>query len=104
MRAPRRGTSTERILRRPTRRAASRRKAGAVSSTSGGTYVLHAAGGGSIVRRVREFFADGGPLAAALPTFEVRSEQAELAQAVADALASGEHLLAEAGTGIGKSL
>ena len=38
------------------------------------------------------------------PGFEPRAEQAALAQAVADALERGEHLLAEAGTGIGKSL
>ena len=36
--------------------------------------------------------------------YEPRAEQAELAQAVADALETGEHLLAEAGTGTGKSL
>ena len=38
------------------------------------------------------------------PGFEPRAEQAALAQEVADALERGEHLLAEAGTGIGKSL
>ena len=39
-----------------------------------------------------------------LPGFEPRAEQAALAQEVADALERGQHLLAEAGTGIGKSL
>ena len=46
----------------------------------------------------------GGALAETLPGYEPREEQAELARAVADALAAGEHLLAEAGTGTGKSL
>jgi ATP-dependent DNA helicase DinG len=50
------------------------------------------------------YFGPGGRLAAALPGFEPRGEQAALAQEVADALERGEHLLAEAGTGTGKSL
>ena len=49
-------------------------------------------------------FGLGGRLAQVLPGFESRPEQAALAAAVADALASGDHLLAEAGTGTGKSL
>ena len=50
------------------------------------------------------FFGSGGRLSASLPGFEPRAGQAALAQEVADALERGEHLLAEAGTGIGKSL
>ena len=42
-----------------------------------------------------DLFAQGGALAHTLPGYEPREEQAELARAVADALASGEHLLAE---------
>ncbi|HEY8872796.1 MAG TPA: ATP-dependent DNA helicase, partial [Stellaceae bacterium] len=38
------------------------------------------------------------------PGFEPRSEQAALAAAVERALATGEHLVAEAGTGVGKTL
>jgi ATP-dependent DNA helicase DinG len=53
---------------------------------------------------MRSFFGPGGRLAASLPGFEPREGQAALAQEVADALERGEHLLAEAGTGIGKSL
>jgi len=53
---------------------------------------------------MRAFFGHAGRLAASLPGFESRGEQAALAQEVADALERGEHLLAEAGTGIGKSL
>jgi ATP-dependent DNA helicase DinG len=51
-----------------------------------------------------EFFAPGGRLAAVLPSFEARPQQAALAEEVAEALERGEHLLAEAGTGTGKSL
>jgi ATP-dependent DNA helicase DinG len=53
---------------------------------------------------VEEYFGPSGRLAASLPGFESRAGQAALAEAVADALAGGEHLLAEAGTGTGKSL
>jgi ATP-dependent DNA helicase DinG len=53
---------------------------------------------------MREFFGSDGRLAASLPGFEPRDGQAALAQEVADALERGQHLLAEAGTGIGKSL
>jgi ATP-dependent DNA helicase DinG len=53
---------------------------------------------------VDDFFGPSSRLAAALPGFEPRGGQAALAQAVADALQGDEHLLAEAGTGTGKSL
>jgi ATP-dependent DNA helicase DinG len=53
---------------------------------------------------VREFFGPDGRLAGILPSFEPRAEQATLAAAVEHALATGEHLLAEAGTGTGKTL
>src|SRR5947209_1630683 len=46
----------------------------------------------------------GGALATTLPGFEARPEQAALAEAVELALLRGEHLVAEAGTGTGKSL
>jgi ATP-dependent DNA helicase DinG len=49
-------------------------------------------------------FGPRGRLATTLAGFEPREEQVALADAVAGALASGEHLLAEAGTGTGKSL
>jgi len=49
-------------------------------------------------------FAPGGALERALPDFEARPEQAALAAAVERALTFGEHLVAEAGTGVGKSL
>jgi ATP-dependent DNA helicase DinG len=53
---------------------------------------------------LHDAFAPGGALAATLPGYEARPEQAALAEAVEQALATGEHLLAEAGTGTGKSL
>jgi ATP-dependent DNA helicase DinG len=51
-----------------------------------------------------ELFAPGGRLAAVFPSFEPRPQQDAIAGEVADALERGEHLLAEAGTGTGKSL
>jgi ATP-dependent DNA helicase DinG len=53
---------------------------------------------------MRSFFGPGGPLASTLSGFEPRPGQAALAEAVADALECDQHLLAEAGTGTGKSL
>jgi ATP-dependent DNA helicase DinG len=53
---------------------------------------------------VEGFFAPGGRLERVLPGYEARPEQAALAAEVELALACGEHLLAEAGTGTGKSL
>ena len=55
-------------------------------------------------RAWRAFFEPGGRLEQVLPGYEARPEQAALAAAVELALASGQHLLAEAGTGTGKSL
>src|SRR5436305_12781894 len=53
---------------------------------------------------MEEVFGPGGTLAHALPEYEPRVEQTALAAAVERALSFGEHLLAEAGTGTGKSL
>ncbi len=53
---------------------------------------------------VEAFFGPGGGLATTFVGFEARPEQAELAGAVALALATGENLIVEAGTGVGKSL
>ena len=49
-------------------------------------------------------FAPGGPLSSALDGFEARSAQIEMAAAVADVFSGGGILLAEAGTGTGKTL
>jgi ATP-dependent DNA helicase DinG len=46
----------------------------------------------------------GGAVAENFPAYEHRAEQVTMLQAVAQALSEGQHLLVEAGTGIGKSL
>jgi ATP-dependent DNA helicase DinG len=53
---------------------------------------------------VAAVFAPGGALAAALDGFEARDAQVQMAAAVADVFADGGVLLAEAGTGTGKTL
>jgi ATP-dependent DNA helicase DinG len=52
---------------------------------------------------LRDIFGPAGPLARALPDFRVRREQLHMAQRVADALASRDSLVVEAGTGTGKT-
>jgi hypothetical protein len=59
--------------------------------------------GHEFVERVRAMFAPDGRLAHA-KNFEYRPEQQQMAAAVARALAVAEHLVVEAGTGVGKSL
>ncbi|MCI0638880.1 MAG: ATP-dependent DNA helicase [Gemmataceae bacterium] len=49
------------------------------------------------------FFGPGGPIARKLATYEPRPQQVAMADAVAQAIADGKHLMAEAGTGVGKS-
>ncbi len=53
---------------------------------------------------INKYFFPDGALAKALPSFEFRSEQADLARAVVEAFNRKSFLLAEAGTGVGKSL
>ncbi len=53
---------------------------------------------------VARHLAPDGPLAAVLPGYEARQEQAVMAQLVADSLNTSSQLLVEAGTGTGKSL
>ena len=53
---------------------------------------------------VAQAFADDGPLAGMLPSFEPRPSQRQMAAAVADIFEDGGILLAEAGTGTGKTL
>lgn len=52
---------------------------------------------------VRDLLGPDGPVARRLPDYEVRPQQLELAAAVAAAIADRRHLIAEAGTGTGKS-
>ena len=53
---------------------------------------------------VRELLGPDGAIARRLDDFEERPEQLEFAEAVEASLKAGRHLLAEAGTGIGKTL
>lgn len=53
---------------------------------------------------VEEIFGEGGSLEKSLPGYESRPEQVEMARAVTAAIEAGEHLVVEAGTGVGKSL
>ena len=53
--------------------------------------------------RAAELLAAGGPIAAALEGYEQRDPQIEMAAAVQEAFEAPHHLLAEAGTGVGKS-
>jgi ATP-dependent DNA helicase DinG len=46
---------------------------------------------------------NGGAIARRLANYEARPQQLDMADAVADAIARGEHLMVEAGTGVGKS-
>ncbi len=67
-----------------------------------------AAGAGGEVdarrRAVADAFAAGGPLSAAVAGFSPRSAQQEMALAVFDAIATRSTLVAEAGTGTGKTM
>ncbi len=53
--------------------------------------------------KAADFLGPSGPIAAALPGYEVRPEQLAMAEAVETAARSNRHLLVEAGTGVGKS-
>ena len=53
---------------------------------------------------ITDAFAADGPLASGFPGYETRPEQVELALAVEATMAEGGALVAEAGTGIGKSI
>src|SRR5437868_6000640 len=59
--------------------------------------------GSEFVERVRGFFSEQGPLSKA-KNFEFRPEQQEMAARIAQALEEEQHLVVEAGTGVGKSL
>ena len=60
-------------------------------------------GDDTLPAQVEAIFSPSGLLSRA-KNFEYRPQQQQMAVAVARALESGEHLLAEAGTGVGKSL
>jgi ATP-dependent DNA helicase DinG len=52
---------------------------------------------------LEDIFGHDGPLARALPDFKVRREQLRMAEGVSAALAAGDSLVVEAGTGTGKT-
>lgn len=52
---------------------------------------------------LRDIFSPGGIISEHLSGYEFREEQLDMANAVARAFAASEHLIVEAGTGIGKS-
>lgn len=55
------------------------------------------------IRAISEVFASNGPLARTIPGYRVRAQQIDMAQAVADAIERRGVLVAEAGTGTGKT-
>ena len=55
------------------------------------------------IEEVTAILSPGGPFSKYLENFESRNEQIEMLQVVAGALTNSQHLLVEAGTGIGKS-
>ncbi|MFN5288362.1 MAG: helicase, partial [Planctomyces sp.] len=55
------------------------------------------------VHNVASVLGTSGSIARRLPGYEPRPEQLAMAQAVEQAIATKKHLIAEAGTGVGKS-
>ncbi len=53
---------------------------------------------------IEDLFAGDGPIARALPGFEARPGQVQMAQLVERGILEGMHTIVEAGTGVGKSL
>src|SRR5262249_970507 len=58
----------------------------------------------AVPETLEAFFSMEGPLAANLSGYEFRSEQLQVAEAVEQAMQEGRPCLAEAGTGVGKTL
>lgn len=57
-----------------------------------------------MIESIAKYFKQGGELSRNLPTFEFRSQQLQMAEAVHRALEQGHPTMVEAGTGTGKSL
>ena len=57
----------------------------------------------TLITDLQQFFADSGPLANAIPGYRLRPQQLEMALAVAQAIQRNGLLIAEAGTGTGKT-
>ena len=56
-----------------------------------------------VASNLEDVFGEHGSLAESLPDFTVRLEQLRMAQCVSHAMTHGEHLIVEAGTGVGKT-
>lgn len=56
-----------------------------------------------LLQELDAIFAEDGPIAAALPGYHARQAQLELARAIDQAITDGSTLIAEAGTGTGKT-
>ena len=56
-----------------------------------------------VIPELERIFGPHGQLAAAMPNFRARPQQIELARAIAEAISDNSQLLAEAGTGTGKT-
>lgn len=56
------------------------------------------------LNKIVDYFAPGGPVSIAVPGFTYRQEQVNLAQGVTNSLSRNEFLVAEVGTGVGKTL
>ncbi len=57
----------------------------------------------SFMQQVSQAFSEQGALASTLPNFRRRPQQLEMAQAIAEAIVQQQQLVAEAGTGTGKT-
>ena len=53
---------------------------------------------------IDQIFVENGLLATTLPYYEYRQGQVEMSEAVAEAFRHHQHLIVEAGTGVGKTL
>lgn len=56
------------------------------------------------MQKVSELLREGGALSKVLPQYEQRPQQVEMAHAVTEAFNHAQHVILEAGTGVGKSL
>src|SRR6185503_17359302 len=100
------GNGSDRRIRLPSARVTRRRgrsRHGQVGSRNAVQEVPAVPGTPGLTLAVDAAFADDGPLARAVDHFEPRAGQRAMAGAVADTLEHGGVLLAEAGTGTGKT-
>ncbi|MDP2929557.1 MAG: helicase C-terminal domain-containing protein [Candidatus Omnitrophota bacterium] len=58
----------------------------------------------NLKKKVTDFLGDNSRISEDLESYELRPQQIQMAEAICDALEKEEHLMVEAGTGVGKSL